>query len=177
MARKKFYIQTKTKDCFPFDSWMTKLEMRAFGWRDKGYDSDFEGYDIDIDWDNNKAHVSQRFKIYHVFKRIKPYSRNFFFKIMELSMSIMSWIRRKLIMLLMGLFIIAVAISLLEIALGVANNDTYTALGIATLFIGIIYVPSLLMAFCAFIFRKITNQDEKLKSRLAENGYAEEQEF
>ena len=175
--QKKFYIQTKTKECYPFDVWLTKLEMRAFGWRDRGIESEFDGFDISIDEDARKATASTRFKYYLVFKRVKPYSSSFLFNFMETIMSIGSWIRRKLIALLMGLIIICVGIGIIEMILMPEGSDAAGLLGGAFIMLAVIYGPSIVTAIFGFLFRTVTDQDEKLKRRLAQNGYSEEQDF
>lgn len=51
---KEYFIKSKDKECFPFDEWITSLEMRAFGWADKKHRTDWlDEYDITIDWENS----------------------------------------------------------------------------------------------------------------------------
>ena len=82
----KHYIKTKYKECLPFDSWITKLEMRAFGWVYKGFDTEYSDYyNIYIDWDKKTASAIRDSKTSNEFKRISPYSFNAFFNILEFS--------------------------------------------------------------------------------------------
>ena len=173
---KKFYIQTYEKSCMPFDSFMTKWEMRAFGWRDKGYKSEFEGYDITVNWETKTAYQTSRYSTWHVFKRVKPYSRNIIFKFLEALMTFFSWIRRKLIPLLLGLVIICLGIAGISALVGsfdYAKQVFVIALGV----LAFIYLPSIVLSILGFLFRVLTGQERKLKKRLAENGYEEEQKF
>ena len=175
MAR-KFYIQTKHKACLPFDSWITKLEMRAFGWKCKGDHIDYEdAYDVDIDWDNNTATARRRFNVYTTFKRIKPYG-NILLKIWELLMTIQSWIRRKLEALLFGLVIIGAGVGLLEIFLMKETADGYRLLLYCLYILLFVYVPSLYYALMGFLTRVVFRLDKRLRNKLERNGYDSHQD-
>ncbi len=180
MKQKKYYIETKERKCIGFDTLLTKLEMRAFGWRDKGFDSEFDGYDIDleIDWDNDKVSGSanSRFIVYNVFKRVKPYSRSFLFKLMEVFMNIFSWIRRMLIGLLMGMVIILFGIGAISLLLGSASYGS-EGFYYGAIILLIIYMPSIVITILGFLFRVVTRQESKLKKQLKQNGYDEDQKF
>ena len=166
----KYHIITKKKECLPFDEWITKLEMRAFGWRYRGCKTTyFDSYTIDIDWERETATATQDRRHDNVFKRISPYSFNPLFKIAEALMSIQSWIRRKLIFLLWGLTALALII-------GVITGDGET-IGLACAVIAFVYLPSLFYAALGFILRKIFRIDAKLAKSLERNGYAAEQDF
>ena len=174
---KKFYIQTKRKSCLPFDTWMTKLEMRAFGWKCKGDRIEYEdAYDVDIDWENNTATARQRFKAYTVFKRIKPYG-NLLLKMWELFMTIQSWIRRKLEALLFGLIIISLGIGLIYTFLAKQADDGKFMLLAALYMVLFIYVPSLFYALMGFLTRVVFRLDKRLKNQLEKNGYSREQDI
>lgn len=174
---KKFYIETKVKECLPFDTWITKLEMRAFGWKCKGDFTEYENtYDIEIDWEKETATAKRRFTNYTSFKRIKPYG-NFLLKMWEFFMKIQSWIRRKLEFLFFGLVLIGIGVGVFEI---VAMSDK--AQGVATLMYPLyvllfIYVPSLFYALMGFLTRVIFRLDKKVKDDLDKNGYAREQDI
>lgn len=170
---RKFYIKTKQKSCYPFDTWITKLEMRAFGWTYKGLDTDwYNDYDVSFDWDNDTATVTRRHQTYTTFKRVEPYSYNIFFKFWEMLMVIHSWIRRKLIWLLFGLLVIVFGISIVQLVLsGYLDPVFWIAVGI----LGYIYGTSLVYALFGFLTRKIFRIDHKLKNRLEANGYERDQ--
>ncbi len=171
----EFYVQTKQKECFPFDEWITKLEMRAFGWSDREHTVDYlNEYDVTIDWDSSKAYVNRKFKTYATFKRITPYSSNILFKILEFIMAIQSWIRRKLIILLWFIDVILFGIGLVYLINGAGMNE-YIALGIGVF--AFIYLPSVIIAVLGFLTRVIFRLDDKLKDNLEANGYMREQNF
>ena len=172
---REYFIKTKEKECFPFDEWITSLEMRAFGWADRKHRTDWlDEYAITIDWESSTAHVRQRFKIYRVFKRIEPYSGNFLFKLLEVCMAIQSWIRRKLIILFWFIDVLLFGIGILYL-LGGSGMNEYIALGIWVL--SFVYLPSLIIAALGFLTRKIFGIDRKLKDNLEANGYMREQDF
>lgn len=172
---KEYFIKSKDKECFPFDEWITVLEMRAFGWADRKHRTDWlDEYDINIDWENSKANVTQRSKHYRVFKRIEPYSGNFLLKALEVIMAIQSWIRRKMIILLWFIDVLLFGIGLLYLFNGAGMNE-YITLGIAVF--AFIYLPSFIIAALGFLTRKIFGIDEKLKDELEANGYMREQDF
>lgn len=169
----EYYIKSKSKECLPFDEWITKLEMRAFGWMDCDCRVDWlDEYDITIDWDGSKAYVKQKFNVSNVFKRIEPYGGNILFKFLEFLMNVQSWIRRKLIILLWFIDAILFGIGLLYLFNGAGMNE-YIAYGIAVF--AFVYAPSLIILVLGFLTRKIFRLDEKLKDRLEANGYMREQ--
>ena len=149
--------------------------MRAFGWADRDYFTDWlDEYDVTIDWDSSKAYVHQRFKTYAVFKRIKPYTFNPLFNLLEIIMSIQSWIRRKLIFLLFGIDLLLFGIGIFYFIGGKGMNE-YIYYGLAVL--AFVYLPSIAIAFLGFLTRKIFHIDEKLKDNLEANGYMREQDI
>ena len=161
-SKMNYVIKTKTKECLPLDEWITKLEMRAFGWRYKGLDTTyFDEYDVNINWDAGTATATQRSRTDIVFKRIEPYSFNPVFVLLELMMSIQSWIRRKLIFLFFGL-------CALGLIIGVLTQDM-TALGAVAGIAAFVYVPSIFYAILGFLFRKVFGLDRNLKKRLVKN--------
>lgn len=169
----KFYIETKEKECYPFDTWITKLEMRAFGWTVKDDEIEYlDEYDVTIDYDRSTANIKQRFKFNAIFKRVEPYSNSGLFDFLEVIMSIFSWIRRKLIILLSILDLFFLVIGLLFVFNGAGMNE-YLAIGLYLLLS--IYLPSLIIAILGFTVRKILRLDKKLKDSLEENGYRREQ--
>lgn len=170
---KKFYIKTKRKSSNPFDEWLTKLEMRAFGWKYKGIDVKyFNEFDLDINWEKETATLKQRFNVYTTFKRISPYTNNILFIFLEFIMSIQSWIRRKLIFLFFGLVVIGLAIGTIESFL---RGYMVEILPTCFWIVFAIYVPSIVTLILGFITRKIFFIDSKLKKRLEKNGYKREQ--
>ena len=174
---RKFYIQTKQKSCFPLDTWMTKLEMRAFGWKCKGDHVEYEdAYDIEIDLDNNTAKANRRFNVYTTFKRIKPYG-NFLLKMWELFMTIQSWIRLKLEFILFVLVIIALVIGLIDTFLLGGSGDGKQGFFYALYIVLFIYAPSLFYALMGFLTRVVFRLDKKLKNQLEKNGYSREQDI
>ncbi|MDE6690345.1 MAG: hypothetical protein K2K04_00085 [Clostridia bacterium] len=172
---KEFYIQTKEKECFPFDEWITKLEMLAFGWADRDHFIDYsDEYSVTIDWEKSTANISRKFKVYAVFKRIQPYSGNFLFKLLEILMSVQSWIRRKLILLFWFIDVLLLGIGALFLFNGAGMNE-YIILGLVVL--AFVYLPSLIIAALGFLTRKIFRLDELLKDELEKNGYMREQNY
>ena len=166
----KYQILTKKKECLPFDEWITKLEMRAFGWRYRGCKTTyFDSYTINIDWDRETATATQDRRHDNVFKRITPYSFNPIFKFAELLMAIQSWIRRKLIVLFFGL-------TILGLIAGILSGD-FSVIGLAFAIVSFVYLPSLFLAGVGFALRKLLKIDEKLAKSLERNGYAAEQNF
>ncbi|MCM1545492.1 MAG: hypothetical protein NC033_00490 [Clostridiales bacterium] len=172
---RKYYINTKEKECFPFDEWITKLEMRAFGWADKDHVIDYlNEYDVTVDWERSTAKVNQRMKRYAVFKRVEPYSGNFLFNILEFFMKIQSWIRRKLIILFWFIDVLLFGIGFIYLFGGKGMNE-YIALGLYLF--AFIYAPSLVISLLGFLTRVIFRIDAKLKDSLEANGYMREQDF
>ena len=172
MAR-KYYIKTKKKSFFSLDKFMTVLEMRAFGWTYKGQKTKDAGYwNVSVNYDTGTATASRAFYTFLEFKRPQPYSRNFFFGLMETLMSIMSWIRRKLVFLV---WIAAIALIVIGVLAGAEAGDKIMGMnpcvfgGILTLVIA--YLPSVLFCLLGWGFRKIFKVDEKLKIDLEKNGY------
>ncbi|MDE7330020.1 MAG: hypothetical protein K2N30_02830 [Clostridia bacterium] len=172
---KKYLIQTVDKEYYPFDKWITCLEMRAFGWQCKGDKTDwYDEYFIDIDWDTGRGSVSQKFKSYTRFVRVKPYSGNVLFNMVEFLMKIQSWIRRKLIILFWAIDFLLFAIGALFL-FGNGEFNEYLALGIYVFLF--VYAPSLVYAVLGFLIRKIFRLESKLKDALEYNGYAREQDL
>ncbi len=172
MAR-EYYIQTKRKDYMLFDEWITKLEMRCFGWVYKGWKSEDAGYyNVDINWDEGTATATRAFHSWIEFKRIKPYSYNFFFKLLELCMSITSWIRRKLIYLLWFITAAALVIGIIQT---VAEGRMAESLVVGLVIMTMVYGPSLMLCLCGWGFRKIFKIDKKLRYNLEKNGYDPDQ--
>ena len=166
----KYVIKTKRKECLPLDEWITKLEMRAFGWRYKGMDTTyFDSYDVSIDWDTGTGTASQRSRTDIVFKRVEPYSYNPIFVVLEFLMSIQSWIRRKLIFLFFGLCAVGLIVGILSQEMTIIG----AVLGIAAF----IYTPSIFYLALGFMLRKLLRLDDNLKKRLVKNGYAEDQDI
>ena len=166
----KYYIITKRKDYFPFDGWMTKLEMSAFGWKYEGHGVEyFNEYNLDIDWEAGKGTITQKSRVFTVFKRIRPYTHNIFFIILEFLMSIQSWIRRKLIFLLWFLTLFALVVSVIY---WVTTGIAIEMLGISIGIIAFTYMPSLFYAILGFLMRKIFFIDKKLEKNLVKNGYS-----
>lgn len=166
----KYVIKTKYKECLPFDEWITKLEMRAFGWVYKGVDITYlDSYDVTIDWDTKTATASRRRNVDNTFKRIEPYSFNIVFATLEFMMTIQSWIRRKLIALLFGLVLIGTVLGIIQ--------QQYAIVGAAAGILAFIYAPSLIYVILGFATRKIFGIDKKLLNRLERNGYAREQDI
>ena len=169
MAR-KYHIQTKKKSYFSLDKWMTTLEMRAFGWTYKGCKTQDAGYyNVTIDYDKGTATARRAFYTFLEFKRIKPYSRNFFFKLMEVLMSLMSWIRRKLVFIIWLAAIILFAVGIFSGNEGGSGMNPCILASILTLAIS--YGPSVLFCLLGWGFRKLFKVDQKLKLDLEKNGY------
>jgi hypothetical protein len=103
------------------------------------------------------------------FKRIKPYSRNFFFKLMEVLMSLMSWIRRKLVFLIWLAAIILFAVGIFGGNDGGSGMNPCLLAGILTLAIS--YGPSIIFCLLGWGFRKLFKVEQKLKLDLEKNGY------
>ena len=170
MAR-KYTVRTKTKNFFVLDKWMTVLEMKAFGWRYKGQHTEAGGWDVTVNVDSGTATARRRFYTYLEFRRDRPYSRNFFFGLMEVLMSIMSWIRRFLIIpIWIGALIMIVA----GFA-GASGGDKIIGMD-PCLFAGILtlvltYLPSAIFCLLGWGFRKIFKVDEKHRADLIANGY------
>lgn len=170
---KKYYIKTKQKSAYPFDAWLTKLEMRAFGWHYKGYDIDYEDtYDLNIDFDKKEATLSRRFKVYTTFKRVAPYSYNPIFVFLEAIMTIQSWIRRKLIFLLFGITVLLLIFGGIETYTRRFMSESLIA-GISI--IAGVYGPSIITMILGFITRKIFFIESRLKRSLEKNGYKRNQ--
>ena len=170
MAR-KYTVRTKTKSFFALDKWMTVLEMKAFGWRYKGQHTEAGGWDVTVNVDSGTATARRRFYTYLEFRRDKPYSRNFFFGLMEVLMSIMSWIRRFLIIpIWIGALIMIVA-GIMGAGGGekIIGMDPCLFGGILILLIA--YLPSAIFCLCGWGFRKIFKIDEKHRADLIANGY------
>ena len=166
----KYRVKTKTKNFFVLDKWMTVLEMRSFGWRYKGQKTEAGGWDVTVNVDNGTATARRRFYTYLEFRRDKPYSRNFFFGLLEFLMSIMSWIRRFLII---PIWIIAIICAIAGFA-GASGGDKIIGMD-PCLFAGIMilvvaYLPSALFCLCGWGFRKIFKVDEKHRQELIDHG-------
>lgn len=172
MARaRKYVVQTKKKSYFALDKWMTALEMRAFGWHYKGSKTEDAGYyNVTVDYDRGTATARRAFYTYVEFRRDKPYSRNFFFGLLEVLMNIMSWIRRFLII---PIWVIAIILMVAGFAGAsgekIMGMDTCLFGGILTLVLT--YLPSLIFCLLGWGFRKIFKIDEKHRADLIANGY------
>ena len=171
---REYIIETKTKDYtyLPFDEKLTALEMKSFGWVDKGdkwvyYDS----YDVDIDLDRNTATVTQQNSHFRVFHRIKPYSYNLIFNILEKIMNINSWLRKKIMVFLFVLTPIAGIVGVINLLAGGDLEMLFLFFGM----LAITYLPTLTICLIGAIARKTLRIEEKLKHRLEKNGYAREQ--
>ncbi len=170
MRNRRYYIETKKKDYLPFDGWITKLEMVAFGWVYKGYKSQGTGvYDVNINWESESVSVSERFNGWTEFKRVRPYTKSLFFKFLELCMSVTSWIRRKLILLLWVATALSLGLGLLEL---IATQQMNSTLGTGIVLLAFVYAPSLFLSLAGFLYRKIFRLDKKLKNSLEANGYS-----
>ena len=164
----KYYIKTKLKECLPMDEWITKLEMRAFGWVYKGIETTYyNSYKVSINWDTGKGTASRERRFDNQFKRIEPYSYSIIFRFLEGLMGIFSWIRRKLLFLFFGMIVILAGI-------GIITQDM-KSVGMALTVLALIYLPSLYCAVAGFLVRKLFGLDRKLRHRLAKNGYDEDQ--
>ena len=166
---KEYFIQTKKKECYPFDEWITKLEMRAFGWVDKGIGVDPTGiYDLTINWEEETASIQEKKYVYNTFKRIKPYSSNLIFNLLEFLMGICSWVRRKLIFLLFGVTALMLGIGLFQ---SFAEGRVAATLVMGIFSIVLVYGPSLTLALAGFLCRKFFQLDAQLLYNLEKNGY------
>ena len=165
-----YYIITKYKECKFFDTWITKLEMRAFGWVYRGMETTYyNSAHVNIDWDTGSGTITQDSATHVTFKRLSPYSFNILFAGLELCMSVMSWIRRMLIFILGGLMVLC------GIAAVFSGDPTlwWGVVGIAAF----TYVPSLILAGLGYLTRVIFRIDQKLSDSLARNGYSRNQDF
>ena len=173
MSNQRYRVVTKRKECAPFDEFITKMEMRAFGWTDKGIEIDYsDTYDVYIDLEKEEATAKRRFNVLNTFRRIEPYSKSLLFKLLEAVMEIQSWIRRKLIFLLFGITLILVVAGVFEV-LGTGEFGEYSILAISVL--AVIYLPSFICALLGFFLRKLFRLDKKLKDSLENNGYERDQ--
>ena len=172
MARaRRYVVQTKKKTYFALDKWMTALEMKAFGWHYKGSKTEDAGYyNVTVDYDRGTATARRAFYTYVEFRRDKPYSRNFFFGLLEFFMNVLSWIRRFLIIPIWVLSIILIVAGFFG-ASGekIMGMDTCLFAGILTLVCT--YLPSLIFCLLGWGFRKIFRIDEKHRADLIANGY------
>lgn len=169
----EYRIERKERDYYLFDKWITNLEMRAFGWHNQGDATEwYDEYDIEINWETGKGSVRQRFRDYTTFARIKPYSFNVLFNILEFFMNIQSWIRRKLIILLWFIDVLLFGIGIFMF-LGGSGMNEYISLGVAVF--AFIYGPSLVYALLGFAVRKIFSIESKLEDSLERNGYERKQ--
>ena len=171
MAR-KYYIKTKKKSFFSLDKWMTVLEMREFGWTYKGQKTRDAGYwNVSVNYDTGTATASRAFYTFLEFKRPQPYSRNFFFGLMEVLMSLMSWIRRKLVFLIWIAAIILFICGFAGADMGDKVMGMHPAIFAGFLTLLISYAPSALFCLLGWGFRKLFKVDQKLKEDLKKNGY------
>lgn len=164
----EYYIKTKNKTWFPFDGWLTRLEMRAFGWTYEGSKTEYlNSYSISYDESRDKVTARQNSKHYQIFERISPYTFNPIFIFLEFLMSIFSWIRRKLIYLLFVLAIFGLVLGLVQ------NNQELIKGGIGIL--AFIYGPSIVLLVLGFLMRIIFRMDSRLK-RKVRKSYEEDDE-
>lgn len=173
--KKEYFIETKEIRYLPFDAWMSKIEMSAFGWTHKGWHSEeTDTYDVDIDWSKKEAAVSQRYENSIIFKRIKPYTSNILFKLTEFMMRIHSCIRRTLFYLLWFLCALGIVIGVISsLSYGYVTKEL--SLGLTML--AIIYLPSIFYSILGFVLRLLFGIDRKLKRSLRRNGYDENQKI
>ena len=172
--RREYFIETKTKDLYLFDEWITKLEMRSFGWHYKGLDTFYyDGYyDVSYNEYDNTVSVKNKREVYLTFKRIKPYSKKLFFKFLEMLMSIQSWIRRKLILWLWVLTALLLGLGVIEL---VSTGNFSQNLGFGIIIPIMVYTPSLFYCLLGWLYRKICRVDERLKDDLEKYGYKRDQ--
>lgn len=174
---REYEIQTKERKYtfFPFrvDEKLTIKEMRSFGWVDRGERTYYFDPYLEIDWDRSTATVKQDSEHYQVFKRIKPYTYNPVFIILEKIMLINSWIRKKLMLLFFCFTPLSLILGLIQIF---SIGDPTGLLLFATT-LAIIYIPTWIMCLTGKIARKVLRIEEKLKDNLERNGYAREQDI
>ena len=175
MARaRRYVVQTKKKTYFALDKWMTALEMKAFGWHYKGSKTEDAGYyNVTVDYDRGTATARRAFYTYVEFRRDKPYSRNFFFGLLEFFMNVLSWIRRFLIIPIWVIAIILFVIGL--VTCKETGADTIMGMNpcifASLLTLVCTYIPSLLFCLLGWGFRKIFKVDERHRADLIANGY------
>ena len=170
---KTYKIETKEKKWFPLDGWATKLEMKAFGWHYQGEKIEYyDKYKGTIDYEAKEIRIEQESDLKYTFLRVKPYTGNILFNLLEVFMNVHSWIRRKLIYLLWFLTAAALVFGAIET---VQNGALSEALYYALLIIAIVYAPTIFYSLLAVIYRFVFRIDARLKKSLRKNGYRAKQ--
>ncbi len=182
----KFKFEFKQVPAVFLDGWLVKLEKKAFGWEYIGSHSERTEWDEQVEntsgeWVGDvyvrttERHTERRSKIttYKDFSRITPYSFNIIFHIFEFLSGIISFVRR-FVMYLVDLALVLFGIGLaLMLFMGEGEIDAIVG-GIGAfllLYVACIVVPSLLIALCAFLMRKLFKIDEHVEQQLIDNGY------
>ena len=169
------------------DGWLVNIEKKAFGWESIGGHSEREEWDEyrettsgewigDTYYQKTTGHTERKSRIttYKDFSRITPYSFNVLFHIFEFLSGIISWARR-FIMYLVDLALVLFGVfGIIALLLGEGSEiGTFVeAIGAFLLaYVIIIVVPSLIIALCAFLMRKLFKIDEHVEQQLIDNGY------
>ena len=166
----KYVVKTKRRRYFLFDKWMTALEMRAFGWKQKSPKSQNAAKT-----DGAQEEPKNKVFTFLQFRRIAPYTDSYFFAFLEGLMYIASWVRRTFNFLIWLSSIILIVCGILGAGGGVIlGMDVCLFIGIASLVCA--YIPSAFLCLCGWAYRKIFKVDEQLKINLEKNGYEANQD-
>ena len=180
---RKFAYEFKKVRGILFDKWLVRLEKAAFGWQYCSTTEDYTGVDnveqhINLSSDGSVSGTETRSPIFEKnlnFRRVKPYTDNFIFKLLELLSNIVSALRRFAVAILGPIVIFFVAFFILSMT---ACNDPSAKTSLiewlqitAIVYGGGLFAPSFFLALLGFAFRKVFNIDEKLKQALEQNGY------
>ena len=176
------------------DGWLVRIEKKAFGWIEIGKHSETKDYtteeteDVPV-YDSDSGQViegvtaKRKYTKHHSkvvkycdFGRVSPYSYNVVFHAFEFLSKIFSFIRRivmtivdRIILFVLGLFIIA---GLLNGFGEVLDSDAVESVeGLVLLYAGLVVAPSLLIAAVGFGLRSLFGIEKNLKISLEENGY------
>lgn len=166
-------IRSRTVQGVFLDNWLLKLEKKAFGWN---FVSSWTEKDTEHYYDSNgkpstRTNYTEKFE----FRRKSPYSHNFFFCLTEFFSNIFSFIRRIIAMIIVPLLVLGLILGLVTLiacqgADGLSQQTFIITGSIAVAYVGLMVIPSLLLAGLGFLWRKIFRIDEKLMNALAERG-------
>ncbi|MBR7116688.1 MAG: hypothetical protein IKC87_03170 [Clostridia bacterium] len=183
----KYVYKTVSVPIVFLDGWLVNLEKSCFGWKkdgehDESYEYDehstrnYTEYHDGVEWDVTE-HTTERktgWRTYQDFYRVSPFTFNPIFAIFEWLSGIFSFIRRLVMSLaryiIIPLIVLVVIAAILDPAM--LTDGLYVIGGIAALYIGLVVVPSVLIALIALAMRKLFGIDKHLADNLRANGYS-----
>lgn len=158
-------IQSKCTRGIVGDTWLLKLEKKAFGWHFWSTQNEHE-YGYEISSDGLSGHTTHKIIRWLEFRRQAPYSNNFLFKLTEALDKIFSFFRRIFISIGIPLLVIALILGIV-CQYGCNEADMGNIFFTVAKWLAIAYAISiggtLIFSGLGVLWRKAFKIDEKLK--------------